>query len=367
MVAQVSSLGRFRSTKGVVSTPLPRRNGYSYVGINTKRYMTHIVVATTFGLPRKPGQDFVNHKNLDTSDARASNLEWVTRSENMKHSYAMNKTRRSNATKRVKPVRGRKVGTTEWILYSGGASEASRALHVNVGSISACCAHTYGAKQTGGYEFEWDDPTEPATLEGEEWRQVSDDSAAAVSSFGRYRNIYGVVSTPSAAALGYVSIRFGGRTHKIHRVIASAFALPRQEGEDDVDHVDGNRSNNHLSNLQWVSRAENVRRSYQANKSRESNASRLSKPVRARKVGSAEWTSYPGATEAQRCIGLAHSGIIRCCQKKAAECGGYEFEYDVQQTLPGEIWKDVVLPEDAAHLVPRCAEERAPRRDAVTP
>jgi len=343
-IAQVSSLGRFRSTKGIVSTPVPMRGGYSLIAINKKRYMTHIVVATTFKLPRKPGQNFVNHKNLDRKDARVSNLEWVTRSENIKHSYEMNKQRKCNANKRVKPVRGRKIGTTEWILYSGGASEAARTLNVSVGRISACCAHAYDAKQTGGYEFEWDKPTEAALLEGEEWRQVSDDGAA-VSSFGRYRNIYGVVSTPSTGADGYVTIRFGGKSRKMHRVIASAFGLPQQEGEDQIDHIDGNRSNNHLSNLQWVSRAENVRRSYQNNQSRASNASRLSKPICARKGGSIEWTLYNGANEAAKCLKLHRSGIVTCCSKKITEYGGYEFKYDAPDSLPSEVWKDVVLPE----------------------
>lgn len=85
MIAQVSSLGRFRSAKGVISTPLPKKDGYMTVGINKKRYQFHIIVATTFDLPRKPGQDWVNHKNLDPKDASVSNLEWVTRGENVKH------------------------------------------------------------------------------------------------------------------------------------------------------------------------------------------------------------------------------------------------------------------------------------------
>lgn len=85
LTAQVSSLGRFRSTKGIVSTPLPRKDGYSFIAINKKRYAMHIAVATTFQLPRKPGQDYVNHKNLNTKDGRVANLEWVTRSENVWH------------------------------------------------------------------------------------------------------------------------------------------------------------------------------------------------------------------------------------------------------------------------------------------
>ena len=253
VIPQVSSLGRFRSIKGIISTPTSKKDGYSMIAINKKRYATHIVVAMTFQLPRKENQNFVNHKNLDTSDSRVSNLEWVTRSENVKHSYLFNKKRKYNGTKRVKPVRARKLGTNEWIVYSGGASEAARILQVSVGRISACCAKAKDAKQTGGYEFEWDEPTEVNVLEGEEWRQVSD-TGAAVSSYGRYRNIYGVVSTPSASANGYVTIRLAKKSYKMHRLIATAFDLPRKEGEDQIDHIDGNRSNNKLSNLEWVTR-----------------------------------------------------------------------------------------------------------------
>lgn len=346
VIPQVSSFGRFRSTKGIVSTPLSRKDGYSMITINKKRYMSHIVVATTFGLPRKAGQNYVNHKNLDTSDSNVNNLEWVTRSENIKHSYINNEYRKYSGTKRVKPVRARKIGTSEWTLYSGGASEAARILKVSVGRVSACCAKAKDAKQTGGYEFEWDEPTEPNVLEGEEWRKVSN-YGAAVSSFGRYRNIYGVTSTPSPGKNGYVTIRFDGKSHKIHRVIATAFNLPQKENEDQIDHIDGDRSNNKVSNLEWVTRSENVSRSYQNNKERKSNAVRLCRPVAARLLGASEWTSYSGVMEAERVLNINHTNISKCCKKTIQNYGGYEFKYDLPtepDSLPGEEWRDVLLP-----------------------
>lgn len=345
--AQISSFGRFKNTRGIISKPLPKKDGYSMIAINKKRYMTHIVVATTFKLPRKEGQNYVNHKNLDTSDSRISNLEWVTRSENIKHSYSFNKNRKLNATKRVKPVRARKLGTDEWIVYSGGASEAARILQVNVGQISVCCAKAKYANQTGGYEFEWDEPTEPNLLKGEEWRNVSD-KGAAVSSHGRYRNIYGVVSTPTVGKAGYVNIKFDGKCQKIHRVIATAFGLPRKEGADQIDHIDGNRSNNKLSNLEWVTRSENVTRSYKNNNERKSCARKLCKPIRARVIGACEWTLYPGGLcEAKRNLNINQLQISKCCQGKMKHYGGYEFEYAAStepELLPGEEWRDVILP-----------------------
>ena len=60
-------------------------NGYKYVSINNKRACVHRLIAFTF-LPQIEGKNIVNHINSDKLDNRLENLEWVTRSENMKHS-----------------------------------------------------------------------------------------------------------------------------------------------------------------------------------------------------------------------------------------------------------------------------------------
>ena len=58
---------------------------------------------------------------------------------------------------------------------------------------------------------------------------------------------------------GYLSIKCHGKTMKKHRVIMEAFY-----GKSDltVDHIDGNKDNNSLKNLEYVSNAENMRRSF---------------------------------------------------------------------------------------------------------
>ena len=165
--AQVSSLGRFRSTTGVVSWSTPRRDGYAYVGVNGKQYRVHRLQALAFALPRKEGQVTVNHKKEKINET--VHLEWMTQAEQNRHSYATNKNRLSNAGKQSKPCRGRRVGETTWTEYAS-ASEAARVLGLDSGAISACCAGK--RKQTGGFEFEFSTPTEPEQLEGEEWRDV---------------------------------------------------------------------------------------------------------------------------------------------------------------------------------------------------
>lgn len=46
------------------------------------------------------------------------------------------------------------------------------------------------------------------------------------------------------------------KTVKIHRLVANAF-IDKIDGKDIVNHIDSNKSNNNLSNLEWVSSLEN--------------------------------------------------------------------------------------------------------------
>ncbi len=45
---------------------------------------------------------------------------------------------------------------------------------------------------------------------------------------------------------------------KVHRIVAEAF-IPKVEGKDIVDHIDGDKFNNHYTNLRWVDSSENSR------------------------------------------------------------------------------------------------------------
>lgn len=48
----------------------------------------------------------------------------------------------------------------------------------------------------------------------------------------------------------------------LHRIIASAFKYEYYFDKATVDHIDGDKFNNHISNLEWVTQSENEIRSY---------------------------------------------------------------------------------------------------------
>jgi hypothetical protein len=65
--------------------------------------------------------------------------------------------------------------------------------------------------------------------------------------------------------LGYSMINFiqnGKKKNlRVHRLVAEAF-LPRVEHKNEVNHIDGNKDNNNVKNLQWVTRKENMRHAF---------------------------------------------------------------------------------------------------------
>lgn len=68
---------------------------------------------------------------------------------------------------------------------------------------------------------------------------------------------------------GYIRVDLGGQKNKktvqLHRLIAETL-IPNPNNLECVDHIDGDKLNNHPSNLQWITRGENVRKAQRMGK-----------------------------------------------------------------------------------------------------
>lgn len=63
---------------------------------------------------------------------------------------------------------------------------------------------------------------------------------------------------PSKDYSGYLLVGVRGcKTAYVHRLVAEAF-IPKPLGATEVDHIDGDRTNNNLTNLRWVTHKENT-------------------------------------------------------------------------------------------------------------
>ena len=73
---------------------------------------------------------------------------------------------------------------------------------------------------------------------------------------GTITNKDGSVKTPYGKGYEAVKLYYNGRynQHYVHRLVAEAFIDGRDET---VNHKDGNKQNNHVSNLEWMSYSDN--------------------------------------------------------------------------------------------------------------
>lgn len=73
---------------------------------------------------------------------------------------------------------------------------------------------------------------------------------------------HGKILKPHISDRGYLRLKLSKngieKTHKIHKLVAIAF-VNNPNGYCEVNHKDGNKSNNHVDNLEWCSRSQNVR------------------------------------------------------------------------------------------------------------
>lgn len=110
----------------------------------------------------------------------------------------------------------------------------------------------------------------------------------------------------------------------IHRLVAKAF-IPNPDNKPEVNHIDGNPLNNHVSNLEWATRIENQRHAYATglNKGVQKNDPIRSKPVIKLTVSGAEIETYPSASEAARQNNVAPSNINHAIKQNTHSNGHY--------------------------------------------
>jgi len=170
----ISSETMTRFTKGRILKQQLNHNGYLQVGfrVNGKRVTkrVHRLVAQTF-IKNTDNLPQVNHKDCDSTNNNASNLEWCTASYNQKYreKYGISATESLGV-----PVFAINLTTLEVSRYQS-QHEASRALGVYQASINKVIKGKY--KQACGYLFANDDGRKDA----QSIKDYSDQAVKSVS------------------------------------------------------------------------------------------------------------------------------------------------------------------------------------------
>ena len=130
----------------------------------------------------------------------------------------------------------------------------------------------------------------------------------------------------------------------IHRLVANAFILNRKN-KLEVNHIDGNKHNNAMENLEWCTSSENKKHAIQTGLKqrrfkgqfgkgkknwmyqRRGKDNPCSKVVIQYNKKMDRIAEYGSTCEAERKTGICSKNIAKCCRKEAKTAGGYIWRY----------------------------------------
>ena len=95
-----------------------------------------------------------------------------------------------------------------------------------------------------------------------EWIILNEFPSYEINKLGQVRNIKtGKILSQSLSPNGYYQINITNKCRRTHRLLAETF-IKNPDNLETVNHIDGNKLNNNLSNLEWCTHGENIQHSY---------------------------------------------------------------------------------------------------------
>lgn len=160
------------------------------------------------------------------------------------------------------------------------------------------------------------------------WKDIEGyEDVYQVSNLGRVKRVTtGRVLKGISSGCGYVQVDLSkhGTTSKklIHRLVAQAFIL-NTENKLEVNHIDEDKTNNRVDNLEWATRQENNNHGTHNEKVSKSK----SIPIIAINIKSGESKEFYGASECARQLGLNPSHVSEVITGKRKQTKGFTFKY----------------------------------------
>lgn len=179
----------------------------------------------------------------------------------------------------------------------------------------------------------------------EQWKIINGFEGYEVSNQGNVRNVMtNRILKNRDHKCGYLQVvLYKDRKQKVkyvHRLVAEAF-VPNPEGKEQVNHIDGVKTNNNIENLEWTTCSENIKHGFDIgvkradiehlNKIRDNNIKvireKYSKPVQQYGLQGNLIATFSSVREAERATGICHSAISRTCKGKYKQTGGFVWRY----------------------------------------
>lgn len=330
----VSSMGRIRNDiSGMILKLYENPEGYMKVGLVKKKKIrdiksVHRLVCTAF-MENHDNLPQVDHKNRVRGDNRVSNLRWASQEDQHRNrtlSTSMSVLHRRSVWKCDK-VTGRKIE-----IYESTTAAAKSIPNSTKKAQDLICTAANNGRVTQGYKWLYADAE---IIEGEEWKSIDtrfadfteeELSGYQVSTFGRLKTPKGSIRIPyNVKKNQYSKLTLLTKRVLAHRLVAMVF-LVKPEDKDIVNHIDGNKKNCKVSNLEWVTRKENSDHAVEIG---------LISSIEVNQYGldGVFIKKYPSLISASRDLDITKS-VIRTSTLKGKTAGGFQFRVSENNTLP---------------------------------
>jgi len=273
---QVSSLGRVKNVNtNIFLNPYEDYFGYQkislYIKKKSKEFKVHRLIAIHF-ISNPQNKPTVHHINKIKNDNRIENLEWATMSE---QNLAINKKEKNYNFCKADNRNILKINidngeilekynsikdAAKWI-FDKKLTKITEFNKLTASIISSKLCAVANDKRNNAYGYKWKYYNEKETMENEIWKEIpleltNNKPNYFISSLGRFKNNKGQIINNYKHSTGYKRLVIKNNCYLLHRLVALTF-LSNPENKQQVNHIDGNKLNNCLENLEWVTSLEN--------------------------------------------------------------------------------------------------------------
>lgn len=132
------------------------------------------------------------------------------------------------------------------------------------------------------------------------------------------------ILNPFVTTQGYLAVDLpSGKSQRVHRLVAKEF-IPNPKNVEEVNHKDGNKQNNHATNLEWVTPKENTQHAYAMGLRVKVGKC---KPVAQYDMEGNLIQTYRSVLDAHSLTGVNKRGIAACASGYRNHAGNFKWVY----------------------------------------
>lgn len=167
-------------------------------------------------------------------------------------------------------------------------------------------------------------------MDKEIWKDIPFDNNYKVSNCGRlFSKRKNKILKGELTGKGYIRVALTKhKRYLVHCIVAKTF-IPNPENKPQVNHIDGNKQNNNVNNLEWCTQSENIRHALKIGlkimpKGKDVYNARVIYQYDKNNNLIKRWECMSTASQTLK---ISQGDIARVCKGKRKTCGGYIWKY----------------------------------------